>query len=216
ASLNLGLRSGDEAGNVLENRRRFFSSLGIETDHVALSHQVHGDQILLAGTPGNYEGYDALITGRPGLFVAVSVADCVPVLVYDARQRAAAAVHAGWRGTVANIVTKTLQRMAERLGTRPVDCHAYVGTCIDECSFEVDRDVADAFDAPFKRWDEARQKYFIDLKAANAAQLRQFGIPDAQIGISPYSTVRHNEDYFSYRKEGSRSGRMLAVIGVRE
>ncbi|MBC7921034.1 MAG: laccase domain-containing protein, partial [Ferruginibacter sp.] len=81
ASLNLGLRSGDEAGNVLENRRRFFGSLGIETDQVALSHQVHGDQILLAGTPGSYEGYDALITGRPGLFVAVSVADCVPVLV---------------------------------------------------------------------------------------------------------------------------------------
>ena len=216
ASLNLGLRSGDEAGNVLENRRRFFGGLGIETDQVALSHQVHGDRILLAETPGNYEGYDALVTGRPGLFVAVLVADCVPVLVYDARQRAVAAIHAGWRGTVASIVFKTLQKMAEHFGTRSADCYAYVGTCIDECSFEVDRDVADAFEAAFKRWDEAKQKYFIHLKAANAAQLRQFGISDDRIEISPYSTVLHNQDYFSYRKEGSRSGRMMAVIGVRE
>ena len=214
SSLNLGLSTGDIRDHVIENRRRFFNGLGLEIAQVATSHQVHGEQILYADTAGHREGYDALITDQPGVFVAVSIADCTPVLVYDASNRAVAAIHAGWRGTVAGIVGKTLLAMASRFGTQAGDCYAYVGTCIDECTFEVGADVADHFTDAFKRFDSEKQKFFVDLKAANAAQLRAFGIPDNQLEISPFSTVQHNADYFSYRLERGQTGRMLAGIGT--
>lgn len=215
ASLNLGLSSGDERGQVLENRQRFFNSLGIDPAEVALGFQVHGDSILYAQQPGNYENYDAFITDQTNVFVAVSVADCTPVLIYDAENEAVAAIHAGWKGTMLQLVTKTLQAMQARFGTQPAHCHAYVGTCISECSFEVDADVADHFESRFKQYDKARNKYFVDLKQANATQLLDAGIPATQVEISPFCTVTHNADYFSYRKEGKQSGRMLAVIGMR-
>jgi polyphenol oxidase len=146
--------------------------------------------------------------------LAVSVADCTPILVFDSKNGASAAIHAGWRGTAAGIVEKTLARMAAEYGTRAADCFAYVGTCIDECSFEVGEEVAEAFSADFKRWDAVRGKFFVDLKCANAAQLWAIGLPPAQVEISPYSTVLHNADYFSHRSERGMTGRMMAVMGV--
>lgn len=216
ASLNLGLSTDDERENVLENRRRFFGVLGIETSQVASSFQVHGEQILYADSPGHRKGYDALLTDQPGVFVAVSVADCTPILIFDSKHGAVAAVHAGWRGTVAGLVTKTLTAMSVRFGTQGGDCFAHVGTCIDECSFEVGADVADHFTGDFKRFDNATQKFFVDLKAANAAQLYTFGIPKRHVEISPFSTVTHNADYFSHRLERGTTGRMMAVIGVKQ
>lgn len=213
ASLNLGLSVGDERERVLENRRRFFNGLGVDLHQVATSHQIHGSEILYADTPGHREGFDALITDVPGVFVTVSIADCTPILVFDAQHRAVAAIHAGWRGTAAGIVAKTLAEMQTRFGTRGGDCFAYVGTCIAECSFEVGADVADHFPASFKRFDAEKQKFFVDLKAANAAQLRAFGVPDAQVEISPFCTVQHNADSFSHRLERGKTGRMMATIG---
>jgi len=214
-SLNLGLSTGDERENVLENRRRFFGGLGIKTSQVASSFQVHGEQILYADSPDHREGFDALITDQPGVFVAVSVADCTPILIFDSKNGAVAAIHAGWRGTVVGLVAKTLAAMTSRFGTQGVDCFAYVGTCIDEGSFEVGADVADHFKTGFKRFDAEKKKFFVDLKAANAAQLYVFGIPESQVEISPFSTVTHNNDYFSHRLERGTTGRMMAVIGVK-
>ncbi|MCB0627330.1 MAG: laccase domain-containing protein, partial [Saprospiraceae bacterium] len=122
----------------------------------------------------------------------------------------------GWRGTVARIVAKTLAEMSATFGTDPRDCLAYVGTCIDECEFEVGPEVAEQFDPAFVRWDELRAKHFVDLKAANRAQLLDAGLPALQIEVSPYCTVQHNADYFSYRAEQGRTGRMLALIGWRK
>lgn len=215
ASLNLGRSSGDILENVIENRKRFFGSLGIDLSEITLSHQVHGTEILVAQQPGNYEGYDAIITNQSNIFVAVSVADCTPILIYDTKNQVVAAIHAGWRGTVKQIVLNTLQRMEAIFGTNSQDCFAYVGTCIDECSFEVGDEVAVEFSNQFKRFDGTRQKYFIDLKTANVAQLLAFGVPNSQIEISTFSTVLNNEDYFSHRLEKGKTGRMMAVIGVR-
>ncbi|MGA0558788.1 peptidoglycan editing factor PgeF [Larkinella sp. VNQ87] len=215
ASLNLGLNTADAPDNVRENRRRFFSSLGIDAEQVASSHQVHEDRILTVTQPGRFEGYDALITDQPNQFLSVTVADCTPILLYDPVRRAVGAIHAGWRGTVAGIVMKTVQAMQARFGTQPANCFAYIGTCIDACSFEVGAEVADQFEDGFKRFEEDRQKFTIDLKAANTAQLVATGIPANQIGVSPFSTVIHNQDYFSYRAERGNTGRMVAVIGYR-
>ena len=117
---------------------------------------------------------------------------------------------------MAQIVRKTLEAMAERFGTQAADCFAYVGTCIDACSFEVGPEVAAAFDARFVRQEPGSGQYFADLKQACAAQLLDFGVPAAQIEISPYSTVLHNADYFSHRKEKGVTGRMMALIGFKK
>ncbi len=214
ASLNLGKSTDDAPENVAENRRRFCAGLGFLPEQLAWSRQVHGAEIKLANAPGGAEGYDALISRTPGVVLAVSVADCTPVLVYDARQRAVAAIHAGWRGVAAGIVTKTLDRLQEDFGTSGFDCYAYIGTCIDECSFEVGPEVGEQFEERFKRLDPGSDKYYVDLKNACAAQLLAFGVPLAQIEVSPYSTVLHNADYFSHRLEQGVTGRMMAVIGV--
>ncbi|GAB4017323.1 peptidoglycan editing factor PgeF [Spirosoma koreense] len=215
-SLNLGINTDDEQTNVDENRRRFFTALGADPSApFASSHQVHGTEVLYTTNSGRFEGYDALITDQPGLLIGVTVADCVPVLVYDAANQAVAAIHAGWRGTVGGIVGKTLAEMQQRFGTSPQSCYAYVGTCIDACSFEVGPEVAELFAQAFKRTDSDTDTCYVDLQAANKQFLTDFGIPDKQISVSPFSTVLNNDDYFSYRAEDGNTGRMLAVIGVK-
>jgi YfiH family protein len=224
-SLNLGINTTDTPENVAENRRRFFDAIGAGTHSFASSHQVHGTDVLHATEAGRFEGYDALITNQPGLLIGVTVADCVPILIYDQAHQAVAAIHAGWRGTVGGIVTKTLTMMQQRFGTLAGSCYAYVGTCIDECSFEVGPEVAEQFAATYKQTKSSTGKEYIDLKRANADRLIEFGIPPKQIEVSPYSTVLNNDTYFSYRAaisraaisraENGQTGRMLAVIGLK-
>ena len=214
-SLNLGINTSDDPANVEENRRLFCTALGFSPAQMAWSKQVHADRVLHVTGPGGAEGYDALVTDRPDIILAVTVADCAPVLIFDAKNNAVGAAHAGWPGTAARVVEKTLQRMAAEFGTNGADCYAYVGTCIDECSFEVGEEVAVRFDADFKRFDAGRGKFLVDLKKANTAQLHAFGIPEGRIEISPRSTVLNNADYFSHRKEKGVTGRMLAVIGIK-
>lgn len=214
-SLNLGLNTDDSHKNVTENRKRLFSALNIQEEQVAAVHQVHGNEVIEVSKASYTKGYDALITQRKNLFLAITIADCVPVLIYDKGKQAVAAIHAGWRGTAKSIIKRTLEKMSSRYGTNPKDCYAYIGTCIDECSFEVDDDVAKYFLTQHKRWDKEKNKFFIDLKKASEHQLLHIGVPKEQIEISPFSTVLNNNEYFSYRKENGKTGRMLAIIGMR-
>ena len=179
-SLNLGKSTSDDPDAVAENRRRICDVLGFSPTQMALSSQVHGDQIFLAEKSGNYSGYDALISGTPGVLLAVSVADCTPILVFDPVQKVVAAIHAGWRGTVSGIVSGTLQAMQAHFGTRGEHCFAYIGACIDARSFEVGDEVAAHFDPLFKHFDAIRGKFMVDLKKANTAQLTAFGVPQHQ------------------------------------
>lgn len=218
ASLNLGLLTDDKSENVIENRKRFFENLGIKISRVAYSYQIHRDKILKVTRCKAYEGYDALITSNKNSFLSVTIADCTPILIYDAKNQVVAAIHAGWKGTVADITAKTLQMMQAEFETNPADCFAYVGTCIDESSFEVGDSVAALFAYEFKRLVKNGKgvKFFVDLKKANAAQLIKCGVPENQIEISPYSTILNNDNYFSHRKEKGKTGRMMALIGVKK
>ena len=214
ASLNLGLNTDDNDEHVTENRRRFLAALNIHSEQLATSHQVHGKAVLLARQPGHHEGYDALISDQKGIFITVGTADCTPILVYDPVREAVAAIHAGWRGTAQQVAREALLTMQAAFGTQPADCHAYIGTCIDQDNYEVDGNVARHFDDEHKREDKERGKWFVSLKKANKAQLIEMGVPDGQIEVSPYSTFSNNNDYFSHRKENGTTGRMLAVIGL--
>lgn len=214
-SLNLGWSTADNQLNTSENRRRFFSALGIKENQVASAHQVHGDSILHVSKPGRYDGYDALITREKDLLVCVSIADCTPILIFDAKNEAVAAIHAGWRGTALSIVSSTLEQMKTVFGTQGRDCYAFIGTCIDVCDYEVDADVADYFDTAFKKMNPQIGKFFLDLKSANRQQLVEGGLSPERIEISPFSTLTHNSDYFSHRAEKGITGRMLAAIGMK-
>ena len=214
-SLNLGLFTDDDNTIVEQNRSLFCQALGWEANQLAGGYQVHGDQVLRVLRPGQWQGYDAFMTNRAQILFSVTIADCTPVLIFDPVQQAVGAAHAGWRGTVAGIAGKLLRHMRDAYSTQAADCWAFVGTCIGREDFEVDSDVADHFKEEFKQWDETRGKYLVDLKAANVASLRRMGMPIDQIEVSGYSTVRHNDRYFSHRAEPGQTGRMLAVIGLR-
>ncbi|ACT96000.1 peptidoglycan editing factor PgeF [Dyadobacter fermentans] len=212
ASLNLG-GSQDSPENIMQNNLIFFGALGIQFGQVAKAHQVHGTDIVTVTEPARFEGFDALVTNVTGIQLAVTVADCTPILIYDPKTGAVAAIHAGWRGTVGGIVEKTVAVMSANYGTKADDCFGYVGTCIDECSFEVGDDVAQHFAAHYKRRDDATGKFFVDLKASNRDQLIRSGVRPGNIEVSPYSTVIHNHDYFSHRAERGLTGRLLVTIG---
>jgi polyphenol oxidase len=214
-SLNLGKSVGDELGNVEHNRQIFLNSLGFEVSNAVFSHQVHGSEILLVQEAGNFSGFDAQITNKKGVCLAVSVADCTPILVFDAENQAVAAIHAGWKGTVNQIVAKTMAEMNKNFGTVGKNCFAYIGACISKENFEVNADVANHFEEEFKTFDTEKQKYFVDLKATNKAQLVDFGIPENQIEVTDYCTVSNNDLFFSHRKEKGNTGRMLAAIGLK-
>jgi YfiH family protein len=212
----LGFSSGDDLTIIKQNRKLFFNALGISEDNIAWSKLIHGNKVLVADKPVKGEGCDAVITNKPNVFACVSVADCTPVLIYDSKNKAVAAIHAGWRGTVAGIVTETLKAMQINYGTKGEDCLAFIGACIGEESFEVGEEVAIQFDDDVRRYDMSRQKYLVDLKKENKKQLLKFGLKENNIEISGYCTIADNDKFFSYRKEKGVTGRMLAVIGIKE
>lgn len=212
-SLNLGKSTNDDPNHVEENRRLFFGSMNVSHHNISLSKQIHGNQILVVNEPIISEGYDAMITNKKNTFLAVSIADCVPILIHDAKNNAVAAIHAGWRGTVGNIVFNTIQKMHEAYNTVGEDCKAYIGACIGYNHFEVGIEVADEFSGEFKRAG-LNGKYFVDLKTANAAQLKLAGVQDKNIEISSFCTVENNDMFFSHRKENGITGRMMATIGL--
>ncbi len=213
--MNLGFSSGDESETVIKNRKLFFESLGVDENKIATSKLIHGNKVLVANVPVHEEGYDSVITNIPGIFAVVSIADCTPVLIYDTKQKAVAAIHAGWRGTVAGIVSETLKVMQKEYNTKGEDCLAFIGACISESSFEVGEEVAAQFEKEFKQFDEEKKKYFVNLKTANKKQLTNAGVLAKNIEVSNYCTVLNNDLFYSYRKEKGRTGRMLVVIGMK-
>ena len=213
-SMNLGLSVNDDEQNVWKNRELFFGKLGIDLKLVSRCYQVHGNDVLVVKEPVTNDKYDAQITNVPNIYLAVSIADCTPILIHDEKNNAVAAIHAGWRGTVGKIVEKALLLMKENYGTEGKDCKAFIGACISYENFEVGDEVAINFDASLKRFGEEKQKWFVNLKKANQKQLLDFGVLENNIEISDFCTVENNNTFFSHRKEKGVTGRMMAVIGV--
>ena len=205
-SLNLGVHTDDDSEAISSNLALFCADLGISPDALARSYQVHGSQIWNTSAPGYQTGFDAVLTSEPGIFAGVGIADCCPILLADPVRYSVAAIHAGWKGTVASIVHKTAAEMIAG-GSNPRDILAYIGPCISLEHFEVGDEVAAQFDIKQKHG----ARWHVDLKATNAAQLQSLGI--TQIEVSDYCTVADNEMFYSHRKERGITGRMLAVVG---
>jgi len=240
--LNLGFIEWDNSENVLENRRRFQSALGASDLKLISLKQIHSDVIhLFDAAPAEPCRGDASTTNRPGLLLGVQTADCVPILLVDPKKRVVAAVHAGWRGTLARIVVKAIGQMQMQFKSKPADLLAAIGPSIGGCCYEVGTEVATQFlsqfaEAPdwfdeFRTGDEPNpiqwlnmmppghqpppKNVHLDLRKANRAQLLGTGLGASNIFVSDLCTACRRDLLFSYRKEGPQSGRLVSVIGIR-
>lgn len=225
ASFNCTYGYGDDDACVSRNRQLLCKDKNIAPNRLFTPKQVHGLRIadinqdfLNADEPAQkkmLEGVDAMISPLADCCIAISTADCIPILLYDQRQQIIAAIHAGWRGTVKGIVTATLQKMQERYGCQSIDIHAAIGPGISLEAFEIGDEVYEQFQqAGFDMGRIARkyEKWHIDLWKANHILLTEWGIPKEKIETVNICTFNHNEKFFSARKAGINSGRILTGI----
>lgn len=228
ATLNCTPYVGDELAVVRANQEMLCRQLGIAPDRLVVPYQTHSCNVLTIdeafmhltadARQAMLQDKDAVMTHIGGLCLCVSTADCIPILLYDATHRAVAAVHAGWRGTVARIVTTVLDAMHETYGTRAADVHAIIGPGISLDAFEVGIEVYEAFQEagfdmePIACWHPEKGKYHLDLPVANRLQLLAAGVPREQIHESGICTYTQHRDFFSARRMGIKSGRILNGI----
>ncbi|MBI2083687.1 MAG: peptidoglycan editing factor PgeF [Deltaproteobacteria bacterium] len=182
--------------------------------------QVHGSEILfLDETNQNAQGdSDILMTNQKGLAVGVKTADCVPILLADPQEGIVAAVHAGWKGTLAGAVQKAVHEMVHR-GAKREKLIAAIGPCISGRCYEVERDVAQPFESQisFSKKILSRKsetKWLLDLSLANQLQLLETGIKESHIDRLPYCTHCHPDLFCSYRRDGKEAGRMISFISL--
>jgi len=169
--------------------------------------QVHSAICVLAEGPARRLGdADALLENRPGWAVAIKTADCMPILLVDPRRRAVAAVHAGWRGTVAQIARHAVEAMGQHFGTKPEDLHAAIGPGIGKCCYEVGPEVAQQF-------GETGRAH-IDLTAANRQQLVEAGVPPDHVYAVQLCTMCLDAEFHSYRRDREAAGRMYSFAGI--
>ena len=225
ASLNLGNPAGspqqDDPANIARNYRLLREAVGCPDRRLVFAHQVHGACVIdpadAAVTDTLYGGdelgkADAITSADAALLVSVRTADCVPVLLAAHDGRRVAAVHAGWRGVIAGVVTAALRQFE-----LPADVIAAVGPSIGFDAFEVGPEVADVFDAAFDPDSPTRRssdgRAHIDLRLAIERQLRSVGV--TRIDNTDRCTVAHADEFFSHRRDNGVTGRMAAVIGAR-
>ena len=224
-SFSLALHTGDPAQSIISNRNRLSTLLEYNGAlHFIVANQTHSDNIKLI-TKKETRGWerlsdaiedcDALITDLKGVVLNVLTADCVPVLLYDRQKEVIAAIHAGWKGTKAHIVSKTVQKMQEEYGCDPQDIIAGIAPSIGRCCYEVGQEVAEQFfDIP-EGYTPKGEKYMLDLPFINKQQLLEAGLQKEHIEMSDTCTACDVERFFSYRKEQGCSGRFMSMIGMK-
>lgn len=223
SSLNLGIHRGDEPEKVLENYRILGNAVGFFPEELVFTRQTHTDIVRAVDGSNAGEGLfrpvepecDGLITNTPGLTLAAFTADCTPILLHDPVTGAVGAVHAGWRGTVADIAGKAVRAMTEHYGCRPEDIRAAIGPNIGFCCFETDRDVPEAVLAVLGEGGEplirrVGEKYRVDLKGVNEALLRRAGVKI--MDISTECTACRPDRFWSHRITGGNRGAQAAII----
>lgn len=223
-SLNINSYCGDDPASVAENRRLLSLELPVpNASRLVIPHQVHDSvvQVIDEETLGHQElieGVDALITRLPGVCIGVSTADCIPILIYDPINHCAAAVHAGWRGTVKRIAEKTARQMYSFYRSDYGEMQVMIGPGISLKNFEVGQEVYDEFlqaDFLMERIAAKYAKWHIDLPLCNRLQLEQLGVRPENIRETGICTYDHTDDFFSARRLGIASGRIYTGVILR-
>lgn len=222
---SLALHTGEDAGEIVANRRNLARQLSVDEASVFISaSQTHSSHVRIIDNremqgwerlEDAVEDCDALVTDRVNVILTILTADCVPILLYDPIKRVVAAVHAGWRGTEGEIAIKTIDAMKHRFGTNPSDILAGVAPAIGKCCYEVGEDVASHFFDYRDAMEQYRGKYMLDLPEINKRQMISSGVREEHIEMSGICTACEVDRYFSYRREQGCSGRFMSVIGTR-
>jgi polyphenol oxidase len=223
---NMALHTGDLPAKVIENRQRFLNSLGLELANLVAAEQVHGTVVQVVDrqkvgcgawtVQTSLTGTDALITRERGVILSIFTADCLPIFIYDPQTPAIGIVHAGWRGTIAQIAKLTIHKMVREFKTDPGNCMVTIGPSICANCFKVSVDVAEQFRVVNPRVVIQKESdYQVDLGAFNAYLFQEVGIKPEQISITDLCTTGcHGEGFFSYRAEGGTMGRMMGIIAL--
>lgn len=215
---NMSLNYGDTAES-LGNRKKFLGALGIEYRDLVCAKQIHGSAIRYVSDSDKGYGaltygeaipdVDALVTDKKDIPLAIFTADCLSVFIYDPSLSIIGLVHAGWRGTKESICIKTIKFIREKFCSCAGDLLIKFGPCIRACCYEVSSEFKDLFSDNVFRKDN---KYYFDLVAANKAQLMKVGVKEENILDSSICTFCQSSNYFSFRKEKDKSGRMMSVM----
>lgn len=223
---DLPLKTGerDDLTEEIElNKKLVCQELGIPAENLIISQQTHSDNVGIVNEIKSFENTDALVTDKPNFALTLNFADCVPILFYDPVKKVIAAAHAGWRGTAAQIVPKTVNKMVEEFSCKPSNIIAAIGPAIDKCCFEAKKDVLKQLEEsitspsdgglgnqPYFQNSNAISNNHADLKLINKLQLLACGLE--KIDVCEYCTSCQNELFFSYRREQGNTARHSTVI----
>lgn len=218
-SLNLSAHVGDDPAHVDENLHRLHRALGLDRRSTVDASQAQADRVALvigAQRGTRIQGVDGLITNERGIPLMLRFADCVPILLYDPAHHAVGIAHAGWRGTVSQVLTNTVRAMQTTFATQPQDLIACIGPSIGPCCYEIGADVQARVEQAFPDASALLPRQngaaHLDLWQANAAQLRALGVE--QLEIAGVCTADHTQDFYSWRRENARTGRFAAIIAL--
>ncbi len=215
--LNIALHVGDKPKSVIQNRTILSQKYDFLLENLIYMEQTHSDNIKLIEHPAlnKISDCDALITNKTNIPLMVMVADCIAVMLYDPKQNAVAAIHAGRVGTFKSIVQKTINKMQKEFNSKPKNIIAAFSPSIHSCCYEVDKDLVDIVTKSFgEKYIQTRDKsYFLDLQKLNFDQLIQIGVKDENIQVSDICNCC-DKNYFSYRREGV-TGRFAGLIELR-
>jgi YfiH family protein len=215
-ALNLGHTVGDDLVAVEENHERAFAAMGIHHEQVVSPYQVHGTHVRLvsqAHTGTTQPATDGLLTTTPGVALLLRFADCVPILLFDAKHRAVGMIHSGWKGAAGNIAAAAVAAFARHAGSQPGDLWAGIGPAIGPCCYEVGAEMTDTISQISPKGIEVLQRrdggLYLDLPGLVRAQLAEAGVK--QITLSNICTACHTEEWFSHRAENGHTGRFGAL-----
>jgi YfiH family protein len=208
---DLGLASSQPTRLVL-NRWRLLQSSFPTFGSVVVARQVHGRSVLWHDQARGwtvFEGADGHATRTPGILLAISIADCVPIYVLDPRNRAVALLHAGWRGTAADILGAALEELAARVGSQPADLAVHIGVGICGDCYQVGAEVAEACGVSARNGGPIQ----LDLRRVIRNQALSRGVTD--VTVSTHCSAHHRDRFMSHRGSGGVDGRMVAVLGLK-
>lgn len=212
-SLNLGVYTNDNKENIKENFNIILNACNM-SNKIAYLHQVHGQDVYVVNR-SNYDEVlgkdgDSIITNERNLPIGVFTADCVPILLYDKSKNVVAAIHAGWRGVVSKILTKTIKKMEEKFSSKTKDIIMVVGPFIGECCFEVSKDILDKFNF----YEERNNRYFVNLYKEVESEALSNNILIENIDYLNMCTVCSGEMFHSYRRQNGMTGRIGSFIEI--
>lgn len=207
---NLSYSVSDDSNIVDENRKYFFNQLGLSIDSVAYQKQVHGDEINIVNSGGNCGESDAMITRKKGIGLAISTADCCAIFIFDAVKHVIAGVHSGWRGTSKRILAKVLKILFDEFGSEPENLICYLSPSISKANYSVGPEVAQLFDLRYIM--PVGNNFLLDISKINYDILLYSGVKPQNIQLSNLCSYEYSSILHSYRRDGKKSGRSLAVI----